>query len=354
MAYALKAVFATYKPHISMILVQILSAIVYFITEAAFNQGLNPYVYVTYRYCLAGLVVFPLAYFLEKKQRPKLTLALFLELFLVSLLGVGLTMNMFFASMKCTSPTFVAAIFNTVSSLTFVIAILFRMEFVDVKSPRGIAKIVGTVISLAGVTVITLYKGPALKSLWDAPIHMKRLSVDENWVKGSILTVASCITWSSWFIMQAVILKKYPAQLSLTAWMDCLGGAQSAVFAAFLNHTPAAWSVTMLGIDFWAITYCGIVGSGIVIFLQIWCMEEKGPVFVAMFNPLQTVMVAVLAYFVFGEKLYTGSILGGATVIIGLYMLLWGKDKDMPYIKSQDEVKEADKEMVASAGKEEP
>ncbi|XVF71978.1 hypothetical protein PTKIN_Ptkin12aG0083900 [Pterospermum kingtungense] len=325
MASTLKTNFARYKPHVGMVVVQIFAAIVYFITEAAFNQGLNPYVYVTYRYSLAGLLMFPFAYFLERKSRPKLTLALFLELFLVSLLG---------------------------------------MEVVDVKSPHGIAKVLGTLISLAGVMVITLYKGPALQGLWDAPVHIKgSISIHENWVKGSILTIASCITWSSWYIMQTFTVKKYPAQLSLTAWINGIGGAQSAVFAVFLDHKPGTWSVTMFGIDFWAIAYSGILGSGFVIFMQLWCMKEKGPVFAAMFNPLQTVVVAVLAYFVFGEKLYTGCILGGVTVIIGLYMLLWGKEKDESYMKSQeqssshfDEIKVTDKEEVVASAvqKEEP
>lgn len=46
--------------------------------------------------------------------------------------------------------------------------------------------------------------------------------------------------------------------------------------------------------------------SGLIIFIQLWCTEEKGPVFVTMFNPLSTLLVAVLAYFVLGEKLYMG------------------------------------------------
>ncbi|KAK6239088.1 hypothetical protein QUC31_004557 [Theobroma cacao] len=360
MACALKATFARFKPHLSMVLAQICSAFLFFITEAAFNQGLNPYVCVTYRLSLAGLLMFPFAYFLERKSRPKLTLRLFLELFSVSLLGIALSFNMFFASMRCTSPTFVTAASNNAPSLTFVIAILFRLEVVDVKSPRGIAKILGTLISLAGVTTITLYKGPALQSLRDAPIHIKRvLSIRENWVKGSILTIASCMTWSSWYIMQAFALKKYPVQLSLTAWIDCLGGAQSAVFAVFLQHKLAAWSITMFSINFWAIIYSGIVGTGFIVFLQLWCVKEKGPVFATVFNPLQTVTVAVLAYFVFGEKLHTGSVLGGVTVIIGLYVLLWGKERDQCYTKSQkqssshcDVIKVTDEEEVASAEKE--
>ena len=52
MAWAFKVTFGRYKPHPSMVLAQISYAILYFITEASFNQGLNPHVYVTYRYIL--------------------------------------------------------------------------------------------------------------------------------------------------------------------------------------------------------------------------------------------------------------------------------------------------------------
>lgn len=58
------------------------------------------------------------------------------------------------------------------------------------------------------------------------------------------------------------------------------------------------------------------------------CTEEKGPVFVTMFSPLLTILVAILAYFVFGEKLYLGSIIGAVIVILGMYVILWGKEQD--------------------------
>ncbi|OMP09745.1 Drug/metabolite transporter [Corchorus olitorius] len=362
MACALKATFTRYKPHLSMIQTQVGAAIVYFLTEAAFNQGLNPYVYVTYRLLIGGLIMIPFAYFLEKKSRPKLTLALFLELVFLSFLGGGLTYNLFFLSLKFTSPAFVSSVFNTVPSLTFVMAILLRMEIVNVKSPRGRAKILGTLISLAGVMVITFYKGPALKSLWEAPIHMKRQhSVHEKRVLGPILSVSSCLVVSSYFIMQAHTLKKYPAQLSLSAWINCIGGVQSAVFAVSLQHKPAAWSIRMFDISFWAILYCGI-STALATFFMVWCVKVKGPVFAAMFSPLQTITVVVSAYFLLGEKLYTGSILGAVSVIIGLYVLLWGKERDQSYSNSQhqsslpsDETIAADKTEEANlAEKEEP
>ncbi|KAK9083424.1 hypothetical protein Scep_029895 [Stephania cephalantha] len=272
-----------------MVFTQIGYTFLYFITEASFNNGMNPHVHLTYRHIVSGLVMLPFAYVLERKERPKLTLALFAEIFVLSLLG---------------------------------------MEVLNIKSQRGIAKVLGTIISLAGVMIMTLFKGPKLRSLWGAVICIKRNStIHENWLKGSILAVASCIAWSMFFVLQASSLKRYPAQLSLTTWMSFIGGAQTAVFAAFVKHKPSEWIIG-LNIDFWCVLYAGIVCSGLIVFIQLWCTEQKGPVFVTMFNPLGTVMVALLAYFVFGEKLYTGSIVGGAIVIAGLYLVLWGKEGD--------------------------
>ncbi|KAG4396910.1 hypothetical protein GLYMA_10G035600v4 [Glycine max] len=180
---------------------------------------------------------------------------MFVELFFLSLFGIRLTLNMFFASLKYTSPSFVACMINTTSSLTFIIAVGLRLEVVDVKNTRGLAKVFGTVLSLIGALIMTLYEGHTIHSLQGAPLHVRGNLVHKNWIKGSILSVASCISWSLWYILQGVI--------------------------------------------------CG----GFVIFSQFWTAEQKGPVFVSMFNPLGAILVAILAYFVFGEQLYTDSLL---------------------------------------------
>ncbi|RWR72298.1 Drug/metabolite transporter [Cinnamomum micranthum f. kanehirae] len=327
-ACGLQKVCRKFKPHLLMVFAQLGYTFLYFITEASFNHGMNPHVYVTYRHFVSGLAMLPFAYVLERNTRPKLTLRLLMEIFVLSILGVSLTLNMYFASLNYTSPTFLSSVVNTIASLTFVMAVMLRLERLDVRNPHGIAKVVGTLVSLAGVTAMALYKGPVVKNLWGALIHLNgKAKIHEDWFKGSILTIASCITWSIWYIMQAVTLKRYPAQLSLTTWMSFVGGAQSAVFSALVAHEPKEWIVGF-NIDLWSILYSGVVCSGLIIFIQLWCTEEKGPVFVTMFNPLGTLFVAFLAYFVFGERLYTGSILGGAIVIMGLYLVLWGKEGD--------------------------
>ncbi|XP_073053445.1 WAT1-related protein At4g08300-like isoform X2 [Primulina eburnea] len=271
------------------------------------------------------------------EARPKLTLTLLLEIFVLSLLGVSLTLNMYFTSLKYTSPTLLACMVNTIAPLTFILAVILRMEVVEIHSTQGIAKVLGTGMSLVGVMTMTLYKGSTLKNVGHALIHIRGSTtvIQENWLRGSLLAVASCITWSMWYIMQAYTLNRYPAQLSLTTWMNFVGAAQSAVFTIIVQHEQRAWTIGF-NVDLWSTLYGGIVISGIVTFIQLWCTEAKGPVFVTIFNPLSSILVAILQYFVLGEKLHVGSILGGVIVIMGLYMLLWGKERDGTQMKLKD------------------
>lgn len=50
----------------------------------------------------------------------------------------------------------------------------------------------------------------------------------------------------------------------------------------------------------------GVIGSGVAFFLQAWCISLKGPLFAAMFYPLCTVIVTILAPVFLDETIYTG------------------------------------------------
>ncbi|CAL8990873.1 unnamed protein product [Prunus brigantina] len=70
-------------------------------------------------------------------------------------------------------------------------------------------------------------------------------------------------------------------------------------------------------------------------FLQTWCISEKGPLYVALFSPLCTVITTIVAGLVVHEELYLGSLVGAIAVIIGLYVVLWGKAKDLQKMKQE-------------------
>ena len=59
-------------------------------------------------------------------------------------------------------------------------------------------------------------------------------------------------------------------------------------------------------LDLFTILYAGLVASGVAFALQIWCIDRGGPLFTAVFQPVQTVAVAVMAAIILGDQLYTG------------------------------------------------
>ena len=92
----------------------------------------------------------------------------------------------------------------TILTVGFMI-VVNRLEVVDVKKGRGVAKVFGTVLSLIGALIMTLYKGHTIESLRGAPFHVRGNFVHNNWIKGSLLAGASCISWSLWFILQVYL-----------------------------------------------------------------------------------------------------------------------------------------------------
>lgn len=112
----------------------------------------------------------------------------------------------------------------------------------------GIAKVLGTVAAVAGALVITLYRGPAIYKP-TLQIHQSHLLSslggvkDKNWTLGCIILVCRCLCWSSWFVLQAPLLKKYPARLSMTSFTCFFSILQFFVIAASFERNFEAWQV---------------------------------------------------------------------------------------------------------------
>lgn len=57
-------------------------------------------------------------------------------------------------------------------------------------------------------------------------------------------------------------------------------------------------------------------------------MKAMGPVIVTAFNPLRMIIVTALACIILSEQLFVGSIIGAIVVVLGLYLVVWGKSKE--------------------------
>lgn len=272
-------------------------------------------------------------------MRPKITFPIFLQIFVLALLGPVIDQNFYYMGLKYTSPTFACAMSNILPAMTFVMAVICRMEKVDLKRVRCQAKVVGTVVTVAGAMLMTLYKGPIIEMLWTRHVHPHQANLpavvessDKDWFLGSLFIILATLAWASLFVLQAVTLKNYSAQLSLTTLICFVGTLQAIAVTLVMEHKPSAW-VIGLDMNLLAAAYAGIVTSSVAYYVQGLVMQERGPVFASAFSPLMMIIVAIMGSFILAENIYLGGILGGILIVAGLYSVLWGKYKEHKEMK---------------------
>ena len=330
--------------HAAMLALQFGYAGFHVVSRAALNMGISKLVFPVYRNIIAFLLLLPFAYFLEKKERPAITLNFLLQFFLLALVGITANQGFYLLGLDNTSPTFASAIQNSVPAITFLMAVILRIEQVRLNRKDGIAKVAGTIFCVAGATVITLYKGPTIYSP-SPPLQSESSVVVEfgtlsslgdakgkNWTLGCLYLIGHCLSWSAWLVLQAPVLKKYPARLSVTSYTCFFGLIQFLVIALIVERDAQAW-IFQSGGEVFTILYAGVVASGIAFAVQIWCIDRGGPVFVAVYQPVQTLVVAIMASLALGEEFYLGGIIGAVLIVVGLYFVLWGKSEERKFAK---------------------
>lgn len=86
------------------------------------------------------------------------------------------------------------------------------MEKIDLKKVIYQVKIVGTIVTVGGAMLMTLYKGPVVEMVWSKHVHPRKSYVtdttgttDKDWFKGSIFLIIATFAWASLFILQVTI-----------------------------------------------------------------------------------------------------------------------------------------------------
>ncbi|KAL6861222.1 hypothetical protein ACP4OV_016922 [Aristida adscensionis] len=326
------------KPYLAMVLLQVGFSGMYIVAVASLRRGMSHYVLVVYRNLVATVLMSPFAILLERGVRPKMTPTIFLKIMGLALLEPVLDQNLYYMGAKLTSAGFASALVNILPAVTFLMALLFRMEKLRLRSLHSQAKIVGTACTVAGAVLMILYHGPVVPFPWSAAAaagghhHVAAAAAasqsSASWLNGTIMVVASCVCWSGFFILQSNTLQSYPAELSLTALICVLGTAMSGAVALVAERRDmGAW---VIGLDtrLFTVVYSGIVCSGVAYYVQGLVTRARGPVFVTAFQPLCMIITAVMGSTILKEQITLGSVIGAAIIVVGLYSLIWGKSKD--------------------------
>ncbi|XP_015573631.1 WAT1-related protein At5g40240 isoform X2 [Ricinus communis] len=295
-------------PFAAMIAVECTDVGVSTISKAALAKGMSKYVSVVYYNALATLILLP--YFIFHRSTGQI---------------------LFLAAVKLSSPTLSSALANLIPIFTFLLAVITRMETLDIRRSSSQAKSLGAIVSVAGAFVVTLYKGPAVLMTTQTSNfhhhHQLLFSQKPEWIFGGFLLLIVCLLSATWNVAQGATVKEYQEPMTIVFFFTFFITIQSAVFSLILERNPNAW-ILKSSIEIIAIVFTAVFGSIFRIAIHTWCLRKKGPVYVAMFKPLGIAIAVFMTVVFLGDTLYLGSVIGSIIIALGFYSVMWGQMKE--------------------------
>ncbi|XP_041010874.1 WAT1-related protein At5g40240-like isoform X2 [Juglans microcarpa x Juglans regia] len=230
-------------PFVGMIMVEFAQVGLMIVGKVAMSRGMSNLIFIFYSNALASFILLPTSFFFHGSERPPITFSLLCGFFALGLLGFGIQI-LGYAGILYSSPTLGTAMLNLIPAFTFILAVAFRMEKLDWRSSSSLAKSLGALVSITGAFSVTLYKGlPLLMTPSPSEASHQLLLQMSNWVVGGLLLAADSVLASVWLIMQALILKKYPAGLIVVFFYCFFVAIQSAVVSLVLERDLSSWSL---------------------------------------------------------------------------------------------------------------
>ncbi|KAH7520753.1 hypothetical protein FEM48_Zijuj08G0178900 [Ziziphus jujuba var. spinosa] len=287
-----------------------------------------------------------------RKTRPKMTWMISFQVFLCGIFGGSLGQTLYAESLSLTSATFVSAVSNLIPVMVFMLALIFGLEKLKIGTMAGKAKLMGFIVSISGGMIFILYKGLKI-NIWSTGINLLLKyealghQVKGNQGLGSFLAIASCLSLTIWYLIQAKVCKAYPPY-SATALMCTFASIQATVFVLCAERDWSRWKLNW-NIQLITILYAGILQSGFCFAAIAWCSEVKGAFFVSAFYPLMLVFVAIVGTLFLDEHLYLGSLIGSILIVVGLYAVLWGKSEEIKQMSARSKQLQTTEEMSVNS-----
>ncbi|XP_060675133.1 WAT1-related protein At1g25270 isoform X3 [Ziziphus jujuba] len=301
------------KPVVLMVVVEAIYAGNHVLYKLAVYDGISIKIMIAYRFIFASVLMIPLAFFMERKTRPKMTWMISFQVFLCGIFG---------------------------------------LEKLKIGTMAGKAKLMGFMVSISGGMIFILYKGLKI-NIWSTGINLLLKyealghQVKGNQGLGSFLAIASCLSLTIWYLIQAKVCKAYPPY-SATALMCTFASIQATVFVLCAERDWSRWKLNW-NIQLITILYAGILQSGFCFAAIAWCSEVKGAFFVSAFYPLMLVFVAIVGTLFLDEHLYLGSLIGSILIVVGLYAVLWGKSEEIKQMSARSKQLQTTEEMSVNS-----
>ncbi|XP_062106971.1 WAT1-related protein At4g19185-like [Humulus lupulus] len=195
------------------------------------------------------------------------------------------------------------------------------IERVNLLRTKGQAKIGGTLICVSGAVFMCFYRGWALIGNMEPEFseHSEIIARGQpepvGWLMSSFLEFGldhfhlgvlclngNCMCMAAFLAIQAPLLKKYLANISVTAYSYFFGTFLMVVTSFFLTNESTDWALTQS--EVLAVINAGTIASALNYGLLTWCNKILGPALVATYNPLQPAASAFLSRIFLGSPIY--------------------------------------------------
>lgn len=169
------------------------------ISKIALTDGVDPVVFSFLRDVMATPILLLAAWYFEGLPRPsKEDLFLF---FLLGLTGIYGNQLFFILGVNYTTSVNASLMQPSIPVFTTFLAILFKVEVLDPRSPHGLLKILGIVLSVAGAVIVIVLAGNE--------------EVAENVILGNFCLIINCCSFAIYAILQKSVLSEFSSLGSL-------------------------------------------------------------------------------------------------------------------------------------------
>ncbi|KAK1365781.1 Drug/metabolite transporter [Heracleum sosnowskyi] len=320
-------------PFTGMVIVQVAMVGQMVTGKQAMLDGMTNFTFVFYFNALSFLILlFSLFLFPKSNNLPPLTYALVWRCILFGILGFA-TQITGYTGIQYASATLASSMLNLIPGFTFILTIIFRLEKADFRSSSAQAKLIGTVVSILGAFIVTLYEGPRILKNTSSQNSTENLTQSQDWILGGLLLAMTSLFASLFIIAQALILKKHTSKLVVSLFYSSTIAILSALLSLMVEKDFSSWSLQS-NIRIMAVIYAGLFGASFQVTVSSWCMQRTGPLFVVMFHPLGIIISSIIGVTFLGDAFYLGSLVGSIVIIFGVYTVIWGIAKERKVVEA--------------------
>ncbi|XP_068649507.1 WAT1-related protein At5g47470-like [Aristolochia californica] len=305
---------------VGLIGIQVVLAVYGVLIFKLIASGLSLFVLIVYGSSVSAVILAPLAVFCERSKWPRsFSPSLLAQLLFISFGGVTVFQSLMLLGIRNTSPAIASAMPNLGPGIIFTIAWIFGFEKVNLRCAYSRVKIMGTIVCLGGALMMSfLQRSPLAHSL----------SPHQNRLLGCVYLIAGVVLFACVMILQTAALKELPAPVTMCALTSLIGALLTALVQLLLEGKLEFKSELLpLGTLIFYALAGGAVNSLCVVF-QTWAVKKRGPVLVSMFSPIGTVCSIIISAMTLGERVALGSLFGMCFMFMGLYFVLWAKNKE--------------------------